>query len=70
MAILITSDSVPEETIYQFLQGMFDNLKDIAAVHAKGKEITLKGALDGLTAPLHPGAEKFYKEKGLIQGKK
>ena len=46
---------------------MFDNLKDIAAVHAKGKEITLKGALDGLTAPLHPGAEKFYKEKGLIK---
>ena len=67
MAILITNDSVPADQIYAFLTGMFDNLKDIAAVHAKGKEITLKGALDGLTAPLHPGAEKFYKEKGLIK---
>ena len=67
MAILITNDSVPEEDIYNFLTAMFKNLDDVAAVHAKGKEITLKGALDGLTAPLHPGAVKFYKEKGLIK---
>ena len=67
MAILITNDSVPEEDIYNFLTAMFKNLDDIAAVHAKGKEITLKGALNGLTAPLHPGAVKFYKEKGLIK---
>lgn len=65
MAILITNKSVPEEEIYQFLTAMFTNLKDVAAVHAKGKEITLKGALDGLTAPLHPGAVKFFKEKGM-----
>ncbi len=67
MAILITNDAVPADQVYEFLTAMFDNLKDIAAVHAKGKEITLKGALEGLTAPLHPGAEKFYKEKGLIK---
>ena len=67
MAILISNESVPADEIYDFLTAMFANLKDIAAVHAKGKEITLKGALDGLTAPLHPGAEKFYKEKGLIK---
>ena len=67
MAILITNDAVPADQVYEFLTAMFDNLKDIAAVHAKGKEITLKGALDGHTAPLHPGAEKFYKEKGLIK---
>ena len=67
MAILITHADVPEQQIYDFLTSMFKNLDDIAAVHAKGKEITLKGALDGLTAPLHPGAAKFYKEKGLIK---
>lgn len=67
MATLITHADVPEQQIYDFVSSMFNNLDDIAAVHAKGKEITLEGALDGLTAPLHPGAERFYKEKGLIK---
>jgi len=67
MAILITHDAVPEADIYNFLTAMYKNLNDVAAVHAKGKEITLKGALNGLTAPLHPGAAKFFKEKGLIK---
>ena len=67
MAILITNDSVPEEQIYEFLTAMYGNLADIAAVHAKGKEITLEGALNGLTCPLHPGAEKFFKEKGILK---
>lgn len=67
MAILITNDSVPDEQIYEFLTAMYGNLTDIAAVHAKGKEITLEGALNGLTCPLHPGAEKFFKEKGILK---
>ena len=67
MAILITNDSVPEEQIYEFLTAMYGNLADIAAVHATGKEITLEGALNGLTCPLHPGAEKFFKEKGILK---
>ncbi len=67
MAILITNDSVPEEQVYEFLTAMYGNLADIAAVHAKGKEITLEGALNGLTCPLHPGAEKFFKEKGILK---
>jgi len=36
-------------------------------VHAKGKDVTLETALDGMAIPLHPGAEKYYKEKGLIK---
>lgn len=67
MAILITHEDVPEQDIYNFLTGMYKNLKDIAAVHAKGKEIKLKTALNGLTAPLHPGAAKFFKEKGILK---
>ncbi|MBN2283357.1 MAG: TAXI family TRAP transporter solute-binding subunit [Deltaproteobacteria bacterium] len=39
----------------------------MAAAHAKGKDVTLATALDGVAIPLHPGAMKYYKEKGLIK---
>lgn len=65
MAILITHDKMPDEVIYNFTKGMFENLPVIHAAHAKGKEINLETALDGLTVPLHPGAAKYFKEKGL-----
>ena len=65
MAILITHDKVSDEVIYKFTKAMFDNIKDIQGAHATAKQITLKTALDGLTVPLHPGAAKFYKEKGM-----
>jgi len=65
MAILVTHDKMSDDVIYNFTKAMFDNIADIHASHAKGKEINLATALDGLTVPLHPGAAKFYKEKGM-----
>ncbi|MDL2263954.1 TAXI family TRAP transporter solute-binding subunit [Synergistaceae bacterium OttesenSCG-928-I11] len=65
MAILVTHDKVPEDVIYQFTKAMFTNIADVHASHAKGREINLQSALDGLTAPLHPGAAKYYKEMGM-----
>ncbi|MDR2123814.1 MAG: TAXI family TRAP transporter solute-binding subunit [Desulfovibrio sp.] len=65
MAVLVTHDKVSEEVVYNFLKGMFANLKDVHASHAKAREITLETALSGLTVPLHPGAAKFFKEKGV-----
>jgi TRAP transporter TAXI family solute receptor len=65
MAILVTHDKVSEDVIYNFLKGMFANIKDVHASHAQGKAINLETALSGLTVPLHPGAAKFFKEKGM-----
>jgi TRAP transporter TAXI family solute receptor len=65
MAILITHDKVPDDAIYRFTKALFENLEGVHASHAKGKEINLNTALVGLTAPLHPGAVKYYKEKGV-----
>ena len=39
----------------------------MAEAHAKGKDVTLETALAGMAIPLHPGAERYYKEKGLIK---
>ena len=68
MAILVTHDKVSDDVIYNFTKAMFANIGVIHAAHAKGKEINLETALNGLgSVPLHPGAAKFYKEKGMIK---
>ncbi len=67
MAILIANADVAEDTIYNFLDAMYKNLEDIAAVHQKGKEIKIETAMEGISIPLHPGAEKFFTEKGILK---
>ncbi len=64
---LITHDGVSEETVYQMTKLMFDNLGPLAAAHAAAKAIDPAKALDGMPVPLHPGAEKYYREKGLLK---
>lgn len=65
----VTSADQPEDLIYEITKALWnDNTrKQLDAGHAKGKEITKEHALDGIGIPLHPGAEKFYKEAGIIQ---
>lgn len=65
MAILITNADVSEETIYEFTKELYANITDVHIAHAMAKDIKLQTALEGLTIPLHPGAAKFYKEKGM-----
>ena len=65
--ILVVSDQLSENTVYQMTKALFENLDVLSTAHAKGKEISLEKALDGVTVPLHPGAEKYFKEVGLIK---
>ena len=65
----LTSADEPEELIYEITKALWNDktrkLLDVG--HAKGKVITLESALDGIGIPLHPGAERFYREAGLIK---
>jgi TRAP transporter TAXI family solute receptor len=65
----ITSASEDEELIYQITKALWNEktriLLDVG--HAKGKSITTETALNGIGIPLHPGAERFYKEAGLLK---
>ena len=65
MAILVTHDKVPENVIYEFVKGLYENLATIHASHATAKQITLDSALNGITVPVHPGAARYYEEKGV-----
>lgn len=67
MAILTARAEMDAETAYRITKVIFENLKDIERAHAKGRELTLETALTGMSIPLHPGAEKFFKEKGILK---
>ena len=63
--LLVCREDVPDDAIYQLTKTLFENPAFLKQVHKMGTFITLDNALSGLPAPLHPGAYKFYKEKGL-----
>ncbi len=65
--ILVTNEKVSTELVYQMTKLLFENLDQLAAAHAAAKDIKLSTALNGISIPLHPGAEKYYREKGLIK---
>ncbi|HEX9858243.1 MAG TPA: TAXI family TRAP transporter solute-binding subunit [Paracoccaceae bacterium] len=62
----VTHEDVSEETAYQMTKLLFENLPALEAAHSAAAKITLEGALNGMPIPLHPGAERFYKEMGLM----
>lgn len=64
--ILVTHDGVSDEVAYQMTKLLFENLDEMVAAHAAAKAITAENGPKGLPIPLHPGAERYYKEKGLM----
>jgi TRAP transporter TAXI family solute receptor len=63
---LVTSSAVSDDLAYQMTKLIFESLPELANSHAAGKEIKLESAAMGSPVPLHPGAIRFYREKGLI----
>jgi TRAP transporter TAXI family solute receptor len=65
----VTSDKADANTVYEITKALFSDAaqKALAAGHAKGKFITKENAVKAAGIPFHPGAEKFYKEAGLLK---
>jgi TRAP transporter TAXI family solute receptor len=65
----VTSAKADAETVYQITKSLYSDAtqKALAAGHAKGKLITVKNAVQGAGIPFHPGAERFYKEAGVLK---
>ena len=64
---LVTSAAVSDDLVYQMTRLVFESLPELANAHAAGKEIKLQAAASGSPVPLHPGAIRYYKEKGLLK---
>ena len=65
--ILVTHEKVSDEVAYQMTKLMFDNLSSLGNAHSAAKDIKLENATKNLPIPLHPGAERFYKEAGVLK---
>ncbi len=63
-AVVIARDDVPEDDIYKFVSTIFENKDAITAQHAKGGELDLDFASSVTSVPYHPGAAKYFSEKG------
>jgi TRAP transporter TAXI family solute receptor len=69
-ALWLVRDSVPEQLIYNITKSLWSDVSRglMDRGHAKGKEIVLRDAISGRgVVPFHPGAERFYREAGLIR---
>ncbi|MBD2748401.1 TAXI family TRAP transporter solute-binding subunit [Microvirga sp. BT688] len=62
---LVTHSGVKDETVYQMTKAIYDSLPDLAAAHAAAKDIKLESALSGMPVPMHPGAQRYFDEKGV-----
>jgi uncharacterized protein len=66
LSMVVCREELSEDLMYDFIKGIFDNIDTIHSAHDAGKMITLDTALDGMSIPLHPGAERFFTEAGLM----
>lgn len=67
MATVVASADLPEQTAYVITKAVFDNFDDFRKLHPAVANITKEQMLSGNTVPFHPGALKYFKEKGLMQ---
>jgi len=66
-ATLVTSAKVPDEVVYNLVKAVFENFDTFRKLHPAFKNLKKEEMIkDGLSAPLHPGAIKYYKEAGLM----
>ncbi len=65
--LLICRDDLSTDLVYNMTKALYENQKELVAAHSAAKSMLLEIALKGMTVPLHPGAEKYYKEKGIMK---
>jgi uncharacterized protein len=66
-ATFVSSTAVPEDVVYQVTKAVFDNFEDFKKLHPAFASLTKEDMVtEAISAPLHPGAEKYYSEAGMM----
>lgn len=63
--VLVTRSDIPEDVVYNVTKVIWENLATLQEIHGATKDMRLEIAIEGLGAPLHPGAVRYYREVGL-----
>ena len=66
-AVLVTSDDVSVNAVYTVVKAILENFDEFKKLHPAYADITKESLLDGLSAPLHEGAKKYFQEAGLLK---
>lgn len=67
MATLACRKDLSTDTVYNITKTLFEKKADLAAANDKANSLDVNTAVNGVSVPLHPGAEKYYKEAGVIK---
>lgn len=65
MAMLVVKESLSDDLVYKLTKALYENRQVIIETHARGNDIKLESALSGMPIKVHPGAQKYYNEKGV-----
>ncbi|NGY90639.1 TAXI family TRAP transporter solute-binding subunit [Bacillus megaterium] len=65
--LLITNKDMPQKKVYELTKALFENIEELEQTNSSAEKITLAKAVEQLPLPLHPGAKKYYEEKGIIK---
>jgi TRAP transporter TAXI family solute receptor len=66
-SMLVCREDLDPDLVYWLTKTLIEKQPELAQAHAKGKELSKESAVKGLTVPLHPGAERYYREIGVIK---
>ncbi|MDR0636679.1 MAG: TAXI family TRAP transporter solute-binding subunit [Treponema sp.] len=66
-ATLVVNNKIQADDVYKVTQALFEGKAEITAAHPKGAELSLESAVLGIPVPFHPGALKYYREKGAMK---
>ena len=64
---LVTREGLSTDTVYAMTKAIFANLNQLVQTHPAAQEINVNHAATGMPLPLHPGAERYYREIGLLK---
>ena len=64
---LVTRAGLSDDLVYKMIKGVFESRDELVAAHQAARDIKLEQAMQGMPIPMHPGAEKYLREKGVLK---